>query len=147
MPYPYAFVFFFNKSDIWSTISLEIYVCACMFCFIFVLRLMLWILKNFTVTWLLYGMNRRWIDVCFQPWCNPLWLTGLKASANQLKSHLNHLLNFPLSKGGLGVFNLCSDLSACCALENKASIVESVELLTENRESPPSCLDQGTYPS
>ena len=25
----------------------------------------------------------EWIEVCFQPWCkNPLWLTGLKASAN-----------------------------------------------------------------
>ena len=26
--------------------------------------------------------SRRWIIVCFQPSCNPLWLTGLKASSN-----------------------------------------------------------------
>ena len=26
--------------------------------------------------------RRRWIDICLQPWCNPLWLTGLKAPTN-----------------------------------------------------------------
>ena len=55
-----------------------------MFCFVLVLRLILWILKTFGVAWLLCGITRRWIDVCFQPWCNPLWLTGLKAPTNRL---------------------------------------------------------------
>ena len=27
-------------------------------------------------------MGGRWIDVCFQLWCNRLWLTGLKAPNN-----------------------------------------------------------------
>ena len=28
-------------------------------------------------------MTWRWIKVCFQPWCNPLWLTGLKVTTNR----------------------------------------------------------------
>ena len=32
----------------------------------------------------LCGRSRRWIDVCFQPWHNPLWLTGLKAPTNSM---------------------------------------------------------------
>ena len=52
------------------------------FCFQSVLRLILWILKNLAVSLLLCWVIRKWIDVCFQPWYNPLWLTGLKAPAN-----------------------------------------------------------------
>ena len=29
------------------------------------------------------AQNIKEIDVCFQPWCNPLWLTGLKTPTNQ----------------------------------------------------------------
>ena len=54
------------------------YVCG--FCFIPVSRSILWILKNFAVSWLLYGISRRWINICSSPEVfNPLWLTGLKA--------------------------------------------------------------------
>ncbi len=59
---------------------------VCMF--IFVSRLILWILQNFLFLWLLCGIIRRWIDVCFKPWCNPLWLTGLKAPTNFSQSWL-----------------------------------------------------------
>ena len=31
------------------------------------------------VLWLVEWKTRRWVEVCFQPWCNPLWLTWLKA--------------------------------------------------------------------
>ena len=30
----------------------------------------------------LCGIGRWWTDVCLQPWCNPLWWTGLKAPTN-----------------------------------------------------------------
>ena len=38
----------------------------------------------FADCWLLCWITRRWIDICFQPWCNPLWMTGLKAPTKQL---------------------------------------------------------------
>ena len=28
-------------------------------------------------------ISRRWTDICIQPWCNPLWSTGLRAPTNQ----------------------------------------------------------------
>ena len=28
--------------------------------------------------WLMCRVSERWLRVCFQPWCNPQWLTGLK---------------------------------------------------------------------
>ena len=51
----------------------------CTVSFIFVWRLILWIQTNFAVCWLLCRIARKWVDVCFQPWCNPQWLIGLKA--------------------------------------------------------------------
>ena len=56
------------------------FACCCFFMFVF--GLVVWILKNFAVSWLLCGISRRWIDVCFQLWCNPLRLTGLEASTS-----------------------------------------------------------------
>ena len=38
-------------------------------------------LKNFAISWLSCGISRC-IDVCLQPWCNPVWFTGLKAPPN-----------------------------------------------------------------
>ena len=55
---------------------------VCIYCFVFVSSLILWILNNFAVWLLSCGVSRRWIDVCFQPWRKPLWLTGLKAPTN-----------------------------------------------------------------
>ena len=40
-------------------------------------------LKNFAVSWLLCGISRRWIDVCFQPWWDSL--TGLKRWTDNVK--------------------------------------------------------------
>ena len=54
--------------------------------FIFVSRLILRILKNFAVSWLLCGKSRRWIDVCFQPWCYPFWLTRCRRPTNKLST-------------------------------------------------------------
>ena len=74
---------FLNRGDTWLTISSNICVwCLCVLILIFVSILILWILKNFAVSLLLCRISKRWIDVCFQPWCNPLWLTGLKAPTN-----------------------------------------------------------------
>ena len=33
------------------------------------------------VEWPVCRVTKRWIEVCFQPWYNPLWLTGLKTPA------------------------------------------------------------------
>ena len=33
------------------------------------------------------SVTRRYTEVCFQPWCNPLWLTGLKAPTNCQREH------------------------------------------------------------
>ena len=35
------------------------------------------------VWWLACRVNRRQIEQCVQPWCNPMWLTGLKIPTNQ----------------------------------------------------------------
>ena len=34
------------------------------------------------VWWLVKWITWRWGEVCVQPWCNPLWLTGLKSPTN-----------------------------------------------------------------
>ena len=40
------------------------------------------------IKWLVHRVTKRWIEVCFQPWYSPWWLTGLKTSTNwfQLQS-------------------------------------------------------------
>ena len=52
-------------------------VCLCVF--VFLCAQILWFLKNFEIWWLLCGIARRKINVCFQPWCNSVWSTRLKA--------------------------------------------------------------------
>ena len=37
---------------------------------------------DFVVWWLVKWLTWRWSRVCVQPWCDPLWLTGLKAPTN-----------------------------------------------------------------
>ena len=37
----------------------------------------------FVVWWLVKWISWRQSEVCVQPWCNPLWLTGLKAPTNK----------------------------------------------------------------
>ena len=65
-------------------------------------RLILWILKNCAVSWRLCGASRWWIDhVCFQPCCNPLWLTGLKAPTTKL-STIKSSSALEASRGGGG---------------------------------------------
>ena len=61
---------------------------VCMFCVIFVSGLILWILKKFAVSWLSCGINRRWIDAGFQPWCKS-FVVDWPQSTNQLilKNH------------------------------------------------------------
>ena len=60
--------------------------CPSLMCFL--IRWYLWdhFFENLCWTifaiWLQCGIARRWIDVYFQPWCCPLWLTGLKAPSN-----------------------------------------------------------------
>ena len=39
--------------------------------------------KNMTCGMMTCERNNLEIEVCVQPWCNPLWLTGLKAPTNQ----------------------------------------------------------------
>ena len=63
---------------------------VCMFYFILVSRLISWILQNSAVLWLLCGISSRWTEVCFQPWYNPLRLTGLKAQTNWHKHWQTH---------------------------------------------------------
>ena len=42
-------------------------------------------LKNHDfVVWLVKWLTWRWSKVCVQPWCDPLWLTGLKAPTKKL---------------------------------------------------------------
>ena len=65
----------FLMGDICTTISSKV----CVGCFLFVSRIILLSLKNFAVLWFLCRISRRWIDICFQPWCNLFRLTGLKA--------------------------------------------------------------------
>ena len=38
---------------------------------------------EFLIWWLACRVDRRQIEHCFQPWCNPLWLTRLKIPTNQ----------------------------------------------------------------
>ena len=74
---------FFNKGDTCSTLSSKIW--CLMFSWLYLVsRVILWTLKNFAVSWLLRGITRRWVIVCFQPCYNPLWLTGLKTPTNYL---------------------------------------------------------------
>ena len=40
------------------------------------------------VSWLVKSTTLRQNEVCVQPWCNPLWLNGLKAPTNQLTTSL-----------------------------------------------------------
>ena len=79
-----SFVCFCNKGNIWLTVSSKSYVWCLRVSFCILSRVILWILKNLAVSWLLCRITRRWIDFCFKPWCNPLWLTGLKAPTNYL---------------------------------------------------------------
>ena len=48
-------------------------------------------------------MTRRYREVCVQPWCNPLWLTGLKAPTNWLFFELHttekQTINYLVSVG------------------------------------------------
>ena len=44
------------------------------------------------VWWLVKWITWRKSEVCVQPWCNPLWLTGLKTSANLLSSFFRNPL-------------------------------------------------------
>ena len=61
---------------------------VCMFSFILVSKPILLLLKNPAVSWLLYGISRRWIDIRFHPWGNPLRLTWLKAPTNLLTNKI-----------------------------------------------------------
>ena len=65
-----------------TSFSLKLVFDVCIFYFIFVSRLILWTLNHFSVLWLVCGISRKWIDVYFQPWNSPVWITGLKAPAN-----------------------------------------------------------------
>ena len=59
------------------------------FCLIFC-----FILKNFAVSWICAGC-RGWIDICFQSWCSPVWLTGLKAPTSYLTKIIHSQLYTP----------------------------------------------------
>ena len=59
------YAFFFNKV-VSNRLFLRKFVFdVCVFCFMFGLRLILWILKNFAVSGLLCGIRRTSLDVCF----------------------------------------------------------------------------------
>ena len=87
----YYYFFFFKQG--WYVMGYFFENMCLMFrCFVLYLRLILWILKNFAISGLLCGVSRRQIDVCFQPSCNPLWLTALKApKKTQKKQHSLHI--------------------------------------------------------
>ena len=79
----FFFFFFFLTGKISDRRFLRKFVFdVCMLYFIFVSRLILWISKKFFVSWLLCRISRGCIDVHFQFWCIPLWLTGLKTPTN-----------------------------------------------------------------
>ena len=42
------------------------------------------VFRKFVFWWLVRRVNRRQTEVSFQPWCNPLWMTGLKVPTNWL---------------------------------------------------------------
>ena len=44
--------------------------------------------NNLVVLWLGSRITRSWAEISFQPWYNPLWLTGLRALTSQLTSLL-----------------------------------------------------------
>ena len=53
--------------------------------------------------WLVCRVTENWIEVCFQSWYNPSWLTGLKTPVNQLTNSMFHsTLSFFLWGGGGG---------------------------------------------
>ena len=63
------------------------------------------VMTDFVVWWLAFRVNRREIEHCFWPWCNPLWLTRLKIPTDSDKAccHLpftlrqtNNLPPYPL---------------------------------------------------
>ena len=94
-------------------------------CFIFLSRLVLWILKNFAVSWLLCRMSRRWIDVC----CLDVTHCGWLGSKHQLTDYLTDCCKVT----GLVTFSLRLMLNpsrAVCVI-----ILPSVLLATDKRES------------
>ena len=67
-----------------------------MFCFIFVLRLILWLLKSFSLSWLLCKISRRWIYLHFSP---DAILCGWLGSKHQVTKPILQLL-FPFENWG-----------------------------------------------
>ena len=78
------------------------------------------------VTWLLCRISRRWIAICFQPWCNPMWLTGLKAPTSKLTMifHGNkHCFQGILNQRSLGWRQHCIVVATFFFLKNSTSLM------------------------
>ena len=74
----------------------------------FCVALYIFLSANGPFAWLFFSRKflvffiKKWvIEVCFQPWCNPLWLTGLKVPANHISSYWVLLVCIPFGSAVL----------------------------------------------